>query len=568
MPANHDPRFSAQWVRGDQPVGAPATRSLEANTTGVLPAPAGRRGPWQLRLTLPIARIAGIWMPYGDRSTLQKVVWKGHLVGSPFFQPGLLGFVDGQLANRLLLLTEPPTREVVIRWALDQAGACYRVTIDFGPSPASAGNVTVRFSTERRGIHEAATRLLARTGDALAGPTPAGFFEPSFCTWYAWHGALTQESVERCARRARELGFGTLILDDGWQYDAAQRVGAVLGPWHRFHGDYEPSRRKFPDFRGHVERVRGMGLRFLLWIAPMIIGVKSRAHRRIGRRLLASWLQEGEGAVDPRDRRTTDLVANAIARLVRDYPIDGFKVDYDYALLAPGQEPYWVGPAYAAFVERLVRAVRAVRPEIEWNLPWNRFARGVTPAFRAVDVPFDPDSNRLFMANLRALTGHGALYSDPALWSPEDPLPVVHRHVVPSLFCVPSIGAPLLDLPPAHLDALRGWLGFYRRHQPVFNHGAFAARWAAGDFQAFTATDRHEQMIAAFSDYPVAVDRAVETRIINATARGSLIVAIQQAAEATLEDADGRRAGRPGMVRAGLQRVACPPGRIIRLRGM
>ncbi|MBI4023380.1 MAG: hypothetical protein HY360_00260 [Verrucomicrobia bacterium] len=59
--------------------------------------------------------------------------------------------------------------------------------------------------------------------------------------------------------------------------------------------------------------------------------------------------------------------------------------------------------------------------------------------------------------------------------------------MVPSLFCVPSIGAPLLDLPKEHLDVLRGWLGFYRRHQAIFNQGDFHACWDAGDFQIFVS---------------------------------------------------------------------------------
>ncbi|NQU11853.1 alpha-galactosidase [bacterium] len=557
--------FTLQWTRDGAPLGTALTHPLGTGAAGILPAPAIAGRTLGAQLTVPIAEIGGVWMPYGDRSTLQKVTWKGHLVGSPFFQPGLIALVDRQLHNRLLLFAEPATREVVYRWALDQAGACYRMEIDFGPQATDTA-VALRFSTAAGPVHDVAARVLAEAAPAADTEAPAHCFEPSYCTWYAWHGALDQDSVERGARLARDLGFGTLILDDGWAYDPDQRVGPVLGPWHRFQGDYEPSTRKFPDFRGHIERVQAMGLRFLLWVAPALVGVESRAYQRFGPRLLEPWLQEGARVIDPRDPEMTEYVTAAIERLVATYPVDGFKVDYDYALYGPDQTPYWLGPAYAAFVQRLVARVRAVRPTVEWNLPWNPFSGSVTRAFRAVDVPFDPESNRLVMANLRPLTGRGALYSDPALWSPADPVTVVHRHLVPSLFCVPSVGAPLPDLPAEHHEAIRQWLQFYRRHQDVLNHGAFHAQWADGDFQSFAATRGQRRVLAAFGRLPVIVAGPGETHVINASAAGDVLLEIGGAAEVGVETPDGRQVTAPGQVPSGLQRVACPAGSVIRTR--
>ncbi len=554
-----------QWTGDGDAVGEPITLPLGASLHGQITAPRGLSSKPVLKIALPIPDIAGVWTPYGDRGSIQRVVWRGRLVGSPEFFPGLIAFVDRRFCNRLLLLTRPTSEEVVITWALDQAAACYRIEINFGKI-RSAQQVSVCYSAETTFVHDVARRLFAELSPGLNMSSPRECFEPSFCTWYAWHGALEERSVERCARLARDLGFGTFILDDGWQYDADQRVGAALGAWHRFNGDYEPSKRKFPDFGAHVERVKGMGLRYLLWVAPMLIGVESKAFERFGGRLFKSWLDEGFRVVDPRDKEVGEYVAGSLERLVREYPIDGFKVDYDYALLGPNQTPHDVGVEYVEFVRSLIARVRRIRPSFEWNLMLNAFSAGVTNAFRCVDVPFDPDSNRLFLANVRPLAGRRALYSDPALWSPQDSIATVRRHLVPTLFCVPSVGAPLLDLPKEHLEVLRGWLGFYRRHQTIFRQGEFRAQWIAGDFQSFESALGDQRVLAAFSSHPIALGGQGENLLINATDEDFLRVELERPAQINLEDSDGKPIASPKRLSAGLQRVDCPSGGIVRLQ--
>lgn len=558
--------LTCRWKDGGAEFGGAITHPLESPGCRSLVVPAELRDPAVLQITLPITRVGGIWFPYVDRGTLQKVGWNGRLVGTPFFQPGLIAFVDSNLRNRLLLLTEPSSQEVVITWALDQAAACYRIEIDFGRRQ-DAQPSAVHFSTAPVPVHQLVSEMVGQAVSP-AGDSPTECYEPSFCTWYAWHGALDQGSVERCARLARDLGFGTWIMDDGWQYDADQRVESMLslGSWHRFTGDYQPSKRKFADFGDHVRRVKDMGLRYLLWVAPMLVGVESQAFRRFETKLLPSWLNEGFRVVDPRDAETTEHVISSIERLSRDYPLDGFKVDYDYAAMGPGQIPHGVGPAYGGFVRQLIARLQKIRPAVEWNLPPNVFARTATHAFRCCDVPFDPDSNRMFMANLRMLTGRAALYSDPALWSVEDPLTVVHRNLVPSLFCVPSVGAPLLDLPGEHLEALRGWLAFYRTHQKVLNHGDFHADWAAGDFQSFSIALERRRIAAAFSPYPFSFVGSGETLLINASDGGFLNIELERQGGVGVEDARGRRLAGEKVVPSGLQRVDCPSGGVLKLR--
>ena len=92
---------------------------------------------------------------------------------------------------------------------------------------------------------------------------PAGAWYPVFCTWYAVHGEVTAKWIESQAVKARALGFGTLIVDDGWCYDEFKRVSPeTLSNWYNTIGDWEISEVKFPDFKNHVKKIKDIGLKF------------------------------------------------------------------------------------------------------------------------------------------------------------------------------------------------------------------------------------------------------------------------------------------------------------------
>lgn len=517
-----------------------------------------------LEFTWPVDGIAGIWTPYGDRATMQKVSWHGELIGGPCLRPSLLSFVDAELGNLLALAAGPCSDEISITWDLDQASACYHVRVSWPDAPATASR-QVWISTKPGAVHSVVPELLDAEAPALPAVNASHLFEPSFCTWYAYHGALDQQTAGICAERVRALGFGTFIMDDGWAYNVKQRVGAKLGPWHRYNGDFLPAPMKFPAFAEHVAAVQGLGLRYLLWVAPFVIGRRTVAYQRLRSHLLNSWLHEGFQVADPRCEVAVSYIEESLAYLLRTFHVDGFKVDYDYALPAVTQRQSGTAAAYAAATRRIIRTLQQIDPGVEYNLPVNAFARTVTNAYRCVDVPFDPDSNRLFMANLSLLSGQGALYSDPALWSVNEPVTAVHRHMVPSLFIVPSVGAPVMELPPDHQDALRAWLSFYRRHQAVLNRGLLARTWAAGDFQHFSRRLGDRQVIAAFSRYPVEIPTLAETFLINGSGDYRMTVKVAHAHQAVVENAGGAVLEKPMSLTAGLHEISCPSGSILHL---
>lgn len=91
-------------------------------------------------------------------------------------------------------------------------------------------------------------------------------------TWETCGVNVDEEKVLRLARRAKELGIDTVVLDDGW-FRNDNRSG--LGEW-------ETDRKKFPSGLGQLsDTLHGMGLRFGLWIEPEMVskdGLLMREH--------------------------------------------------------------------------------------------------------------------------------------------------------------------------------------------------------------------------------------------------------------------------------------------------
>jgi hypothetical protein len=206
--------------------------------------------------------------------------------------------------------------------------------------------------------------------------------------------------------------------------------------------------------------------------------------------------------------------------------------------------------------------VRGIRPNFEWNFIPNAFSCSIGNAFRCMDVPYDPETNRLHMANFKSMVGSAALQYDPALWRADESLDVVYRHLLPSLFCVPSVGTHLLEIPQSHREAIQAALGFYRRHQPLLNGGHFDAAWHGGDFQSFHTHLGDEEIDLSFSGFPVALD-ARKTRVINGDASAGVCLNFGCSGSVVLEDLHGNTLHAAESVRPGLKTVTCPNAAVI-----
>jgi len=94
--------------------------------------------------------------------------------------------------------------------------------------------------------------------EGLEAPrAPESAFAPVWCAW-GYGRDFTVKQILDTLPKARELGFGWVVMDDGWQTNE---------------GDWRIDRRKFPrgdaDMRDFTAKVRSQGMHPRLWIAPL-----------------------------------------------------------------------------------------------------------------------------------------------------------------------------------------------------------------------------------------------------------------------------------------------------------
>jgi alpha-galactosidase len=353
-------------------------------------------------------------------------------------------------------------------------------------------------------------------------PVPDHAYDPVFCSWTAIHHDVSQEWVLRNARLAADLGFGTWLTDDGWF------TGKASFADYRYTGDWQPYRPKFPDFAGHVRAVQDLGLRYVLWVAPFMVGDASQAARQHAHLLMEATSPMRFRNLSPRRVETREVVGDLVERLMRDYGLDGLKIDFldsialDH-LVATNSDYRTLGEGVYDILSAAIDRAQAARPGvlIEFrNTYTNLASRRYANLYRASDVPINFTLNRWQVTMLRLLVPDRAVHLDPALWHPDDSDENVAVQLINVICSVPMVSIELDRYPQAHLDIVRYWIGFYREHRDTIIHGAFTPDIHLGQVPLIRFTSETERIIGVYDDLAFAPGAgALPLWILNASTR-------------------------------------------------
>ena len=442
----------------------------------------GHDGIMQIRFAIPILDIHGYWHPE-LRTPTSKIHWtiESKSAGQRNFP--FLAFLNSRQDNRFSFGLTDIIDDARFYAKMNQEKCTYDVTIFLTLHPESADFELI---LDERPIPW--TEALADWRKQLNIPVqkfPAGAWKPVFCTWYAVHAAVTQDWVEKNAEIASKLGFGTLIIDDGWCFDVMKRVSPQTIPdWYEWIGDWNLSTKKFPDFVNHRNRVQAMGMKYMLWVAPFLVGAKSEFKRQYPDCFKPEY-KEGEYTIDSRKK---DALAAQLAKMkhvMHDYGLDGLKVDFiDY--IYPNTEES-EGREVMAFVRELAKVIRAEKADALIEFRQCYATPGMAPygtQFRAGDGPFDFIDNFQRIGQIRISMGDGIpVHADPVYWHPQESPMNISRHMIASLCGVPMLSMDLLAISETEKKIIRRWLKFYEEHLETFCFG----HWKVVHHQSNTA---------------------------------------------------------------------------------
>ena len=362
-------------------------------------------------------------------------------------------------------------------------------------------------------------------GDRIA-PVPSVAREAMYSTWYSDHQHVSADSVERHARAGAAYGCEAVIVDDGWQTDDTARGYAYCGDW-------EPTSRTFPDMAEHVRRVHDLGLRYVLWIAPPLIGVHSKAWDRLKDRTLGFADRQVTAVLDPRYPEVRDHLVEACIRPVRDWGVDGLKIDFidSWAWDRPPPAPEGDCSSVDEGVELLLQAVttelKRLRPDvlIEFRQDYVHPRLWQFGTFlRAGDCAMDPVENRVRTIDCRLLAGGRAVHSDMLMWHPDAAAETVAQQFIGAMFSTPQVSMELDALSPGHERVVRFWLGLLRDHADVLLGGVLTPSRPDARYPQVRAVGP-STVVAAFTNPVVRLDNSDRSvLIVNGGSSTRLIV--------------------------------------------
>lgn len=334
-------------------------------------------------------------------------------------------------------------------------------------------------------------RAYAKAFDRFNGrsrkPLPAWTTEPVFDTWYCFGDRINQDRVVNTARKCAELGFGTMLIDAGWDTPSGN---GYISFEHGVLGDHFAQRDRFPDLPGAVKQMHDMGLKVELWCAPFWQGKLSWAYRNV----TGDWhLQTPDGehhSLCPRYPKMPGYLRERFAWLASTYKVDGMWLDSadNIPMQCVAKHDHVGKPMGEAFMECMSAAragLRSVNPDsvIEVRpLHGNLNSKIAFDLIQPSDATDKLDTQRLSTTLLRAWCYDAQVKSDPIHWGKTAGPATVGKFMATTICMgVPALSVDFLNATDEQLKITKAWLDFYRAHKDTLLRGTFrpcgAAYW-------------------------------------------------------------------------------------------
>jgi len=424
----------------------------------------------------------------------------------------------------------------------------------------------------------AALQTVGRWWDSLLPadelmPVPAAACDPVYSTWYAYHQEMDPAAMLAECRLAKDLGYGTIIVDDGWQTMDNQRGYDYTGDW---------TADRFTEMRKFVDDVHAIGMKAMIWYSVPFCGPKSRAYRQFQGKFLTEnhrWAP----VFDPRYPEVREHLLSKYIGALKEWNLDGLKLDFidDFKVYpetpsgkADGRDYANVNEAVLRLITDVAVALRAERPDvlIEFRQKYIGPAlRRLGNLFRAFDCPNDSATNRLRTTDVRLLSGHSKVHSDMFMWHAEETVEVAALQINNILFSVPQLSVRLAEQSAEHLQMIRFWTGYYNANRELLmNDGDFRAHAPLENYPLLSVRDGERTITGLYGAALVTLEDGVTSLdVINGRLDEDVVLKVTKETgkcRLTVTDCQGRSNTDERVFGEGVHLIRVPASGLLELR--
>ncbi|MEP0212931.1 MAG: glycoside hydrolase family 36 protein [Cellulophaga sp.] len=491
-------------------------------------------GPISLKWKIPAHNVKGIWKPTTDFNKRIQADWELQFMESRVsIDAPIISLFGNDDTNTHTFACSNAINMLELNAQIREEDDCFYCFVTLFTErhfPLSEFNMQLRI--DARDIHfsdvlKDVSKWWETFDDLQPTSVPEIANAPLYSTWYNFHQNLDEDLLEKECKKASELGYKAIIIDDGWQTNDGNRG-------YDYTGDWLPERiTKTKEF---VSKVHATGLKVGFWYSVPFCGKKSKAYKRFKGKFLTEnhrWAP----VFDPRYPEVRDYLINIYKSALVDWNLDGFKLDFidDFKFYPETKKEITTDMDYTSVneaVDRLlldvISTLKAIKPDVfvEFRQKYTGPAmRKYGNMFRAFDCPGDATMNRIRIADIKMLAGNTAVHSDMITWHNDERLEVAALQLVNTLFGVPQLSVLLKDAPQEFLNMIGFYTKYWNKNKELITTGNFTPFKPLANYPVKQVVNQNKLLLGVFDDYVAQINSKTQyIDILNGKLSTSLIV--------------------------------------------
>lgn len=500
------------------------------------------KGYSELTWVFPYLDCAGVWQPNCGFDRSIDADWSGYFKSMTASSAPVMTIFSEDGKNRFTVACSEAKERMEMRAGIHEEDGTVLLQIRIPDAYAAAGTYELDIWMDKRDIpYYESIAEVSKWWETDCGLVPVAPVEstrdPVYSTWYSYHQNLSDVQIEKECRLASEIGFKTVILDDGWQTDDNNRGYAFCGDW-------EVSENRFPDFRGHIAKVHDMGMKYMIWYSVPFLGCKAEKWDDFKDKCLYYADSMEAGVLDPRYPDVREYLVETYLQGMRRWNLDGFKLDFIDQIIEGKDTPAFddamdfkgVQEALDRLMIQIYEALSKENPDVMIEFRQRYIGpnmRRYGNMFRVTDCPDSAIRNRVGTVDLRLLSGTTTVHSDPLMWHLKETPELAAIQIISSIFSTVQISVKLEESSKEMIRMLRFWVEFMKEHRDLLQKEQICPQEPHNLYPVVQTVSKDKAVIAVYTEnkvitLPAEVD---DYMILNGTKGTRMILETESAGD-------------------------------------